>query len=147
PGGAMAGRFHRQTERCHIATLPLRSFQWRNTQDRIAAARSSSCVPSCKVPASKSPRPPAVGVRCLILRSFAPPFFLHHSLFLLLHFSVVGFTSPNLSTLCSVPKRVPQLAATRKLSIVRTATVNYFVDRGFAPVSVNLWRSLLLVPL
>ena len=41
------------------------------------------------------------------------------------------------------PPATPALPRT----IVRTATVNYFVDRGFAPVSVNLWRSLLLVPL
>jgi hypothetical protein len=41
----------------------------------------------------------------------------------------------------------PSISSNKKTSIVRTATVNYFVDRGFAPVSVNLWRSLLLVPL
>src|SRR5262249_22480037 len=142
----MAGRFHRQSARCRSATPPLRSFQWRNTQDRIAAARSSSCVPSCKVPASKSPRLPAVGVRCVMLRRFARSFFLHHSLFLILHYSFLGFPSPNLTPLCSVPKRAPQLAIKKKLSIVRTATVNFFVDLVFAPVSVNLWLSLLLVP-
>jgi hypothetical protein len=41
----------------------------------------------------------------------------------------------------------PSISSNKKTSIVRTATVNYFVDPGFAPVGVNLWRSLLLVPL
>src|SRR6266487_1383973 len=41
---------------------------WRNRPARIAAARSSSCVPSCKGPAWKSPRLPAVATRGVVFR-------------------------------------------------------------------------------
>src|SRR5438874_9694860 len=56
-----------------------------------------------------------ISARREALRRFARSFFLHHSLSLILHYSVVWLHLAQFSTLCSMPKRVPQLAATRKL--------------------------------
>src|SRR4029453_5242139 len=87
---------------------------------RCSSLRSPSSICSLILPSSL-PFPDTPLLRCwLHLAQFKHP---------LLH----AQTSPSISN--------------KKTSIVRTAKVNYFVDRGFAPVSVNLWRSLPLVPL
>src|SRR5438477_11242762 len=70
PDAALAEKLRRQNARSHTATPLSRSSQSRNKRVRTGAARSRFCVPSCKAPARRSPRPLVAAVCYASLRRF-----------------------------------------------------------------------------
>src|SRR5438067_8250264 len=92
-----------------------RSFQWRNRPVRAAAARSSSDVPSCKGPASSSPKLPAFAARCVIVRRFGSWFSLQE---------LQGYIAP------------------RKLAACNNVTVLTFLTRRVTALALPLQTSL-----
>ena len=106
PDAVMAEKLLRQNARCHSATQRSQSSQSHNKRVRTGEARSNSCVPSCKAPASKSPRPPVAAVGGASLRRFLRSL-LHSSIS-----AVQRVIVPIANTLYSKPKRALQSGAT-----------------------------------